>query len=103
LIDDLIQHYRRELELRYLGVRYEDLVERQEATLRDVFTFVGDNFDPAYLAFHENQHYAHTASYARVAQKLYDRSRYRYRHYLNQLEPVIQILRPAIERLGYSI
>jgi tetratricopeptide (TPR) repeat protein len=103
LIDDLVQHYRRELELRYLRVRYEDLVDRQEATMREVFAFIGETFDPACLAFHENQRYAHTASYAQVAQKLYDRSRYRYRNYLKRLEPVIPILQPAIERMGYSI
>ena len=103
LIDDLVAHYRRELELRYLRVRYEDLVDHQEATLREVFDFVGEPFDPACLAFHENPRYAHTASYAQVAQKLYERSRYRYRHYLKHLEPVIPILQPAIERLGYSI
>jgi len=103
LIDDLVQHYRRELKLRYLRVRYEDLVDRQEATMREVFAFVGETFDPACLAFHENQRYAHTASYAQVAHKLFDRSRYRYRHYLKQLDPVIPILQPAIERMGYSI
>jgi len=103
LIDDLVEHYRRELELRYQRVRYEDLVERQEATLREVFAFIGETFDPACLAFHENQRYAHTASYAQVAEKLYERSRYRYRNYMKQLEPVIPILQPVIERMGYSI
>jgi hypothetical protein len=38
-----------------------------------------------------------------VAEPLYDRSVFRYRHYLRHLEPVLPILRPAIERLGYSI
>ena len=31
--------------------------------------------------FHENRRYARTASYAQVTEKLYDRSRFRYRHY----------------------
>ena len=47
--------------------------------------------------------YGSTASYAQVTEKLYDRSRFRYRHYRAHLEPVIPILRPIIERLGYTI
>jgi hypothetical protein len=28
---------------------------------------------------------------------------YRYRHYRKHLEPVLPILRPVIERLGYTV
>jgi hypothetical protein len=38
-----------------------------------------------------------------VTEKLYDRSRYRYRVYCDQLRPVIPILEPIIRRLGYAI
>jgi hypothetical protein len=38
-----------------------------------------------------------------VTEPLYDRSLDRYRHYRQHLEPVIPILRPMIERLGYTI
>ena len=65
--------------------------------------FVGVDFDPRCLSFHQNRRYARTASYAQVTEKLYDRSRFRYRHYLKHLEPVLEILRPVIERLGYII
>ncbi|HEX2942271.1 MAG TPA: sulfotransferase [Rhodopila sp.] len=100
---DLVWKYRERMELRYLPVRYEDMVDDQETTVRLVLDFIGETFDPGCLRFHENQRYARTASYAQVTERLYDRSRFRYRHYLKHLEPVIPILRPAIERLGYSI
>jgi len=103
LIADLVEHYLQELKPRYLRVRYEDLVDRQEQTLRQVLAFVGEEFDPGCLDFHENRRYARTASYAQVTEKLYDRSRYRYRNYLPQLAPVLPILRPVIERLGYEV
>jgi len=51
----------------------------------------------------DNRRYARTASYAQVTEKLYDRSRYRYRAYRDELRPVIPILEPAIRRLGYAI
>lgn len=103
LIADLVQHYRAEMSLRYLPVRYEDMVDEQEATVRSVFDFIGEPFDPAVLQFEKNARYARTASYAQVTEKLYDRSRYRYRHYLRHLGPAIEILQPVIERLGYTV
>lgn len=103
LIADLIAHYRAVMPIHYHAVRYEDLVADQEAQVRGLFDFIGEPFDPRTLDFTSNPRYARTASYAQVTEKLYDRSRYRYRNYLKHLEPVIPILQPAIERLGYSI
>ena len=71
--------------------------------MRDMLTFLGASYDPRCLDFHENRRYARTASYAQVTEKLYDRSRYRYRSYRDQLRPVIPILEPIIRRLGYVI
>lgn len=99
---DLVHSYRREMTLRYLPVRYEDIVGDQDAAVRSVLTFIGADFDAGCLQFHENRRYARTASYAQVTERLYDRSRYRYRRYRAHLEPVIPILRPVIERLGYT-
>jgi hypothetical protein len=89
--------------MRYLAVRYEDMVVDQEANVRKILAFIGVDFDPRCLKFEENTRYARTASYAQVTEKLYDRSRYRYRPYLRHLAPVIEQLAPAIERLGYKI
>ncbi len=85
LVMDLVQHYRGEMALRYLPVRYEDIVDDQEAVVRSMLDFIGEAFDERCLRFHENRRYARTASYAQVTEKLYDRSRYRYRHYRAQL------------------
>ncbi|MGA2862845.1 MAG: sulfotransferase, partial [Steroidobacteraceae bacterium] len=103
LVTDLVEHYCREMKLGYLRVRYEDMVEDQEASIRQVLEFIGEEFDPSCLAFHENRRYARTASYAQVTEQLYERSRYRYRNYLPQLQPIIPLLQPVIERLGYTI
>jgi tetratricopeptide (TPR) repeat protein len=103
LVMGLVEHYRREMSLRYLPVRYEDIVDDQEAQVRKMLSFVGVPFDRRCLNFHENRRYARTASYAQVTEKLYDRSRYRYRAYLKQLAPVVPILEPTIFALGYGI
>ncbi|MDE2319904.1 MAG: sulfotransferase [Rhodospirillales bacterium] len=103
LVADLVEHYKRTLNLRYLPLRYEEMVTNQEAELRKLLDFIGVEFDPGCLSFEENTRYARTASYAQVTEKLYDRSRYRYRSYLKHLAPVVEVLRPVIERLGYQI
>jgi tetratricopeptide (TPR) repeat protein len=100
---DLVQHYRGEMTLRYLPIRYEDIVGDQEASVRAMLAFAGETFDPACLTFHQNRRYARTASYAQVTEPLYDRSVERWRHYRAHLAPVIPILAPVIERLGYQI
>jgi hypothetical protein len=100
---DLVEHYRSQMTLHYLPVRYEDIVDEQETTIRRMLDFIGEVFDAQCLAFEENRRYARTASYAQVTERLYDRSRYRYRHYLKNLEPVIPMLEPVIARLGYSV
>jgi tetratricopeptide (TPR) repeat protein len=103
LVFDLVQHYKANLQMRYLPLRYEDLVESPETHMREIHQFVGVEWDASCLEFHSNTRYARTASYAQVTEKLYTRSVYRYRHYLKHLEPVIPILEPAIVALGYSI
>ncbi len=101
LIDNLVEHYKQQLDLKYLEVRYEDLVEDQEPHVRKMLDFVGVDFDPRTLSFHENQRYARTASYAQVTEKLYDSSVYRYRHYRKYLDEAVKILEPSLDRLGY--
>jgi tetratricopeptide (TPR) repeat protein len=103
LVADLILHYRQNVNMRYLPVRYEDMVVDQEANVRKILEFIGLEFDPRCLSFEQNTRYARTASYAQVTEKLYDRSRFRYRPYLRHLQPVLETLAPVIERLGYVI
>ena len=103
LIAELVAHYRAQMPLRYLPIRYEDIVADQEGSVRRMLDFIGEDFDENCLNFHENMRYARTASYAQVTEKLYDRSRLRYRKYVKQLAPVIPILKPAMDRLGYDV
>jgi tetratricopeptide (TPR) repeat protein len=103
LVMDLVEHYRREMPLKYLAMRYEDVVERQDESVRRMLAFVGAPYDRRCHDFHENRRYARTASYAQVTEKLYDRSVNRYRAYRNQLQPVLPILEPVCRRLGYAI
>jgi tetratricopeptide (TPR) repeat protein len=103
LVMDLVHHYRAQMALRYLPVRYEDLVDDVAGNMRRILDFIGEPFDERCVNFQENRRVPHTPSYAQVTEKVYDRSRFRYRHYLKHLEPVMPILKPAMDRLGYRV
>ncbi len=62
LIMDLVEHYRREMALRYAAVRYEDVLDRQDESVRKVLAFVGAPCDKRCLDFRDNRRYALTAS-----------------------------------------
>jgi tetratricopeptide (TPR) repeat protein len=102
LIDNLVEHYKRELDLNYLEIRYEDLISDQEQQVKRLLGFIGVDFDPRCMAFHDNQRYARTASYAQVTEKLYDTSVNRHRNFSKHLEVAATILQPCLDRLGYS-
>ncbi len=104
-VQELLEHYGREMKLKYLRVRNEDMVDDQGASVRRVLNFIGAPFDPKCLAFHENRRYTRTTSHSQVPEKLDDRSRYRYRyrHHLPQPQSIIPILQVVIERLGHAV
>jgi hypothetical protein len=96
-------HYRANLDMKYYPVRYEDMITDQSNTVHKLLAFIGVEFDERCLEFEKNTRYARTASYAQVTEKLYDRSRFRYRPYLKQLAPAIEILKPVIDSMGYTV
>jgi len=42
---DLVEHYRAQMTLHYLPVRYEDIVDDQESAVRRMLDFIGEPFD----------------------------------------------------------
>ena len=103
LIFELIQHYRESIQPNYMAVKYEDIIENQEVKVREILSFIGEDFEKECLDFHKNTRYARTASYRQVTEKMYSTSVGRYTHYLDKLEPILDTVRPAIEQLGYEI
>jgi hypothetical protein len=63
--------------LRYLPVRYEDMVEDMSGSVRRMLDFIGESFERC-VKLQDNRRLPHTPSYARVTQNLYDRFRYRH-------------------------
>jgi hypothetical protein len=85
-----------------LTLRYEDFIADQEGQTRRVLGYVGVEFDPACLRFHENRRHAPTPSYAQVSQPLNDRSIGRWKPYATSLAAYMDAIGPVIEALGYA-
>ncbi|HEX5259132.1 MAG TPA: sulfotransferase [Sphingomicrobium sp.] len=86
-------------------VRYERLVEDPESELRPLIDFLGLPWDKQVLAHTQTAKKRGailTPSYNQVTEPLTSRSAGRWKRYRKQLEPVLPVLLPWAERLGYG-
>ncbi|HET8535264.1 MAG TPA: sulfotransferase [Sphingomicrobium sp.] len=108
LYDAMMQLWTRSRELlplTVLDVRYEALVEEPKPQMQRVAEFLGiawsetlvDNRPAA-----EKRGFIKTPSYSQVSEPIYKRAVERWRNYSEELGPVLPILKPWIEALGYE-
>jgi tetratricopeptide (TPR) repeat protein len=91
-IDRLMDHWRSVLPCPVLEVQYETLVTNLESESRRLVDFLGLDWDPACLAFHETERTVMTASHWQVRQPVYASSVGRWRHYQSHIEPLLREL-----------
>jgi Flp pilus assembly protein TadD len=100
--DALIAGYEREIGRTAYVLQYERFVADPEEETRRLLAHVGLPFEDACLRSHESRRYAPTPSYARVAEKVNDRSIGRWRHFAGELAPHVATLGPALAAGGYG-
>jgi hypothetical protein len=85
--------------------RYESVVNRFDEHVLKLGHFL-ELEDPSPLArFAEharNKQYISTPSYAQVTQGIHSRAVHRWHAYREMFEPVLPIVQPMMERLGYT-
>lgn len=81
---------------------YERFIADQAGETARLMAYLDLDVDPTQARFHESKRFAPTPSYAQVREPLYDRSIGRWRHYAHNLAPIVDVVRPAMERDGYS-
>lgn len=92
------------LPLNVYRVRYERMIADLETEMRGLLAFLGLDWRDDVL---DNQRQAEqrgavrTASYAQIGQPLYQRAVGRWERYREQIEPILPILEPWIDKLGY--
>jgi Flp pilus assembly protein TadD len=91
--DRLMDHWKSVLDLRFLEVRYEDLVEDLQGGVRRLLEHCGLGWDERCLRFHESDRAVRTHSYGQVRRPIYRSS-------VGRWKPYEQHLRPLVEALG---
>ncbi|HEX9771782.1 MAG TPA: sulfotransferase [Kiloniellales bacterium] len=88
----LMAHWREVLDLPVLDVSYEAHVDDPEGTCRQILAFLGLDWDPACLEFHQSTRYVKTASRDQVSKPIYRSSVGRWRNYETHLGPLKEAL-----------
>jgi hypothetical protein len=82
------------------------MVENLEGEMRGLLDFLHLPWNPDVLdnrASAARREHIRTASYSQVTEPIYRRAAGRWQRYRAQLEPVLPILAPWAERMGYEI
>jgi tetratricopeptide (TPR) repeat protein len=87
------------------AVRYERLVVDARGELQPLVEWLGLDWNDRLLAHEEtakSRSEVRTASYAQIREKLYTRASGRWRRYADHLAPVMPILAPWVDAMGYE-
>lgn len=101
----LWQLYRDKLALNVHTVRYESLISDFDDTVSACLDFLGMDWDDGVRNYADTAHRSaqiSTPSYDQVTQALYKEASGRWQRYRDRLEPVLPVLLPWAESLGYS-
>ncbi|WP_158925921.1 sulfotransferase [Acidisphaera sp. S103] len=101
-IDRLMDHWRKVLPIPILEIQYETLVGNLERESRRLIDFLGLDWDPACLAFHDTERTVMTASHWQVRQPLYTGSIGRWRHYRRHIGPLLRALQGMVPADDYG-
>jgi len=96
--------YREKLSLPWMELRYEDIVVDSAEATRTLKDFLGLVESGTQEAFYKQaaQRPISTPSYHDVSTPVYSRAKGRWRHYADQMEPVLSTLAPYVEIFGYD-
>ena len=92
LYEQLMNHWRKNLNLRMCEVDYEKLVTDPEGESRRVIEFLDLEWDASCLQPHKKQRSVNTASHWQVRQQIHTKSKQRWQHYAAHLQPLTRVL-----------
>ncbi len=110
-LEDLARQYLHFLEIQaywrehepdaFYEIRYEDLIENPEEESRRLIDYCGLEWEDACLEFYKNKRQVKTLSAFQVRQKIYSSSVGAWKHYEEELQPLIRILDKGGALEGY--
>jgi tetratricopeptide (TPR) repeat protein len=93
----MMRHWNEVLPGRVLEIRYEDMVRDQEGQTRRLLEYCGLPWEDACLRFYETERAVRTASSEQVRQPIYSSSVNHWRHFREELAPLIEVLGDELE------
>jgi tetratricopeptide (TPR) repeat protein len=101
---DLVELYRERLPLNLAAVRYEEVVADPRGAIEPLLAFLDRPWNDAILSYRDKLRGTRidTPSYHQVSRPLYGSAIGRWRHYREQLAPLLPRLQPFVERFGYQ-
>ena len=94
----LIAHWQHILQHRMYTVTYEQLVQQQRIQSENLLSFVGTSWDEQCMHFYQSKRAVYTVSSTQVRQPMFSNSIGHWRHYEQQLQPLMQRLAPFIQQ-----
>lgn len=86
--------------------RYEGVIEDFKGNIAALLDFLEVPWNDSVLEYDKTAQKKaktiSTPSYSQVTEKIYTRARYRWEHYKDQMKPVLDILLPYAQKLGYG-
>ncbi len=103
----LMEHWREALPgdpvgLRFMEIRYEDVIADQEGASRRLIEFAGLEWDEGVMRFHEKPRHAPTLNVDQVGRPVYASSVAKWRRYEKHIGVLLGELEPVLGGLGYA-
>jgi hypothetical protein len=95
----MMEHWQAVLPGKVLDIDYEDMVREQEVQTRRLLEHCELPWEDQCLQFYQTQRAVNTASSEQVRQPIYSSSVHLWRRYEAQLEPLIEVLEPLLQKL----
>ncbi|MDP3332629.1 MAG: sulfotransferase, partial [Methylococcaceae bacterium] len=97
-------HFKQLTTMDFIEFRYEDAVTDFEGTYRQVFDFLGLDWHPDVINFHQSAAKKHivSPSFNQVTQPLYATSVARWQRYQSEFTSISPLLEPYISIFGYK-
>ena len=100
---NLMEYWNEMLPNFILDVHYEKVVSDLEVEVKRILDFCGLSFEENCLRFHETERAVKTASSEQVRRPIYSSSVNLWRHYENNLDDLIEILKPLLIKLPKTV
>ncbi len=94
----VVEHWKSLPCIEWLDFPYESVIEDTEGQARRLIEYVGLEWEPNCLRFHETKRQVRTASLSQVREPIYKTSVAKWRHYESEMAPFLD----ELVRLGWS-